>query len=62
MYKRQEDIEIFITALCELAQDEEINQRTGQIKNTITKIENDLPATGYPKMCIRDSGKIYYSE
>ncbi len=46
----REDIEIFITALCELAQDEEINQRTGQIKNTITKIENDLPATGYPTL------------
>lgn len=51
-----EEIENFITALCELAQDEEVKQRVGQIKNTMNKVENDLPATGYPKL------REYYPE
>ena len=52
----KEEIETFITALCDIAQDEEVKQRVAQVKNTIDKVDKNLPATGYPKL------REYYPE
>lgn len=47
----REETADFLQALCELAGDEEIRQRVAQIRNTAQKVEHDLPATGFPRLC-----------
>jgi len=52
----QDEAREFIFALAHLAGDSEARMRVTQIKNTETKVEADLPATGFPKL------KEYYPE
>lgn len=45
-----DEVREFLEALCELARDEETRMRLAQIRNTATKVEHDLPATGRPTL------------
>ncbi|WP_427365893.1 phage/plasmid primase, P4 family [Candidatus Caldatribacterium saccharofermentans] len=45
-----EEVREFLEALCTLAGDEETRMRLAQVRNTATKVENDLPATGRPTL------------
>jgi len=45
-----DEVREFLEPLCELAGDEETRMRLAQIRNTATKIDHDLPATGFPTL------------
>lgn len=46
----REEVSDFVLALAGLAGDEEVRARVAQIRNTESKVEADLPATGFPKL------------
>lgn len=46
----REEVSEFVLALAGLAGDEEARQRIAQVRNTESKVEADLPATGFPKL------------
>ncbi|WP_427365675.1 phage/plasmid primase, P4 family [Candidatus Caldatribacterium saccharofermentans] len=45
-----DEVREFLEALCTLAEDEETRMRLAQIRNTATKVEHNLPATGRPTL------------